>query len=135
RDRFNFNNGYALYSSKRPSEAEPFLNKVTTSQKYGSQAKYYLGYIAYEKDDYEGATARFDQITDPELLNEKLSYYQADMNFKLGNFQEAIEVAEKQLPKSNRQEASELNKIIGESLFNLERYGEAIPYLEQYKGK
>lgn len=135
RDRFNFNNGYALYTSKRPTEAEPFLNKVATSQKYGSQAKYYLGYIAYEKDDYEGATARFDQITDPELLDEKLSYYQADMNFKLGNFQEAIEMAEKQLPKSNRQEASELNKIIGESLFNLERYGEAIPYLEQYKGK
>src|SRR5690606_37058833 len=135
RDRFNFNNGYALYTTKRPSEAETYLNKVATSQKYGSQAKYYLGYIAYEKDDYEGATARFDQITDPELLNEKLSYYQADMNFKLGKFQEAIEMAEKQLPRSNRQEASERNKIIGESLFNLERYGEAIPYLEQYKGK
>ena len=51
RERFNFNNGYALYASKRPQEAERYLNKVTTSQKYGSQAKYYLGYIAYEQDD------------------------------------------------------------------------------------
>ncbi len=135
RDRFNFNNGYALYASKRPEEAERYLNKVTTSQKYGSQAKYYLGYIAYEQDDYNSASARFDQIQDPELLDEKLSYYQADLNFKLGKFEEAIAMAKKQLPKSNRQEVSELNKIIGESYFNLEQYGEAIPYLEEYKGK
>src|SRR5690606_39159124 len=135
RDRFNFNNGYALYASKRPAEAEPFLNKVANSEKYGSQAKYYLGYIAYEQDDYNEASARFDQITDSQLLDEKLSYYQADLNFKLGNFEEAIEMAKNQLPRSNRGEISELNKIIGESYFNLGRYGEAIPYLEQYKGK
>ncbi|WP_431163532.1 tetratricopeptide repeat protein [Flagellimonas beolgyonensis] len=134
-DRFNFNNGYALYASKKPKEAERYLSKVTTSQKYGSQAKYYLGYIAYEQDDYTEASARFDQITDPELLNEKLSYYQADLNFKLGKFDEAIDMAKKQLPKSNREEVSELNKIIGESYFNLKQYGEAIPYLEKYRGK
>ncbi|MCB0372921.1 MAG: tetratricopeptide repeat protein, partial [Muricauda sp.] len=135
KERFNFNNGYALYASKKPKEAERYLSKVSTSQKYGSQAKYYLGYIAYEQDDYTEASARFDQITDPELLNEKLSYYQADLNFKLGKFDEAIAMAKKQLPKSNRQEVSELNKIIGESYFNLKQYSEAIPYLEQYKGK
>ena len=135
RERFNFNNGYALYASKNPKEAERYLSKVSTSQKYGSQAKYYLGYIAYEQDDYTEASARFDQITDPELLNEKLSYYQADLNFKLGKFEEAIAMAEKQLPKSNREEVSELNKIIGESYFNLGKYDQAIPYLEKYRGK
>ncbi|WP_420320086.1 tetratricopeptide repeat protein [Flagellimonas sp.] len=135
KERFNFNNGYALYASKRPKEAERYLSRVSNSQKYGSQAKYYLGYIAYEQDDYDEASARFDQITDPELLNEKLSYYQADLNFKLGNFEEAIAMAKKQLPKSDRKEVSELNKIIGESYFNLEQYDEAIPYLKKYRGK
>ncbi|MEX0362296.1 MAG: tol-pal system YbgF family protein, partial [Allomuricauda sp.] len=47
KERFNFNNGYALYASRRPKEAERYLSRVSTSQKYGSQAKYYLGYIAY----------------------------------------------------------------------------------------
>lgn len=135
RERFNFNNGYALFSSRKPKEAERYLSKVTTSPTYGSQAKYYLGYIAYQNDDYEGANERFDQITDQELLEEKLSYYQADLNFKLGNFDKAIELAKKQLPKSDRKEISELNKIIGESYFNLNQYSEAIPYLEKYKGR
>ncbi|WP_422860626.1 tetratricopeptide repeat protein [Flagellimonas sp. S174] len=135
KERYNFNNGYSLYASKRPKEAERYFSKVSTSQKYGSQAKYYLGYIAYEQDDYNEASARFDQITDPELLNEKLSYYQADLNFKLGNFEEAIAMAKKQLAKSDRKEVSELNKIIGESYFNLKQYNEAIPYLQKYRGK
>ncbi len=135
RDRFNFNLGYSLYASRKPKEAEPYLNRVVNSPVYGSQAQYYLGYIAYQQDDYERANERFDQITDQDLLNEKLSYYQADMNFKLGNFQEAIDLAVKQLPKANRNELSELNKIIGESYFNLGQYSTAIPYLEAYKGK
>jgi len=135
KERFNFNMGYSLFSSKKPKEAERYLSKVTTSPTYGSQAKYYLGYIAYQQDDYEGANERFDQIADQELLSDKLSYYQADMNFKLGKFEEAIELAKSQLSKSDRQEVSELNKIIGESYFNLKQYANAIPYLEAYKGK
>src|SRR5699024_1694839 len=50
-------------------------------------------------------------------------------------FEKAIAEGKEQLPKSNRREKSELNKIIGESYFNLEQYDQAIPYLEQYEGK
>ncbi|MDG1572201.1 tetratricopeptide repeat protein [Robiginitalea sp. M366] len=135
RERYDFNMGYALFSSKKPKEAERYLQRVSNSAEYGSQAKYYLGYIAYQQDDYEAANQRFDQITDQEVLQEKLAYYQADMNFKLGNFEEAIAQGKKQLPKSDRRETSELNKIIGESYFNLGQYDNAVPYLQEYKGK
>ncbi len=134
-DKFNFNYGYSLFTSGKQKEAKRYLDKVSDSPLYGSQAKYYMGYIAYQQDDYEEANQRFDQINDPELLEEKLSYYQADMNFKLGKFEEAIALAKQQLPKSDRSEKSELNKIIGESYFNLKQYADAIPYLEQYRGK
>ena len=134
-DKFNFNYGYSLFSSRKTKDAERYLSKVVESPVYGSQAKYYLGYISYQQDDYEAANERFDQITDQEVLEEKLSYFQADMNFKLGKFEKAIALAKKQLPKSDRKEVSELNKIIGESYFNLGQYANAVPYLEEYKGK
>ena len=134
-DKFNFNYGYSLFSSKKTKKAEQYLKKVTNSPVYASQAKYYLGYISYQQDNYEEANERFDQITDQELLEEKLSYYQADMNFKLGKFQEAIGLAKKQMAKGNRKEKSELSKIIGESYFNLKQYDNAVPYLNDYKGK
>jgi tetratricopeptide (TPR) repeat protein len=39
------------------------------------------------------------------------------------------------MAKSSALEKSELNKIIGESYFNLKQYDKAIPYLSQYKTK
>ncbi|MGJ8594183.1 MAG: tetratricopeptide repeat protein [Aquaticitalea sp.] len=135
RDRFSFNYGYSLYSNKDEAGAQKYLNRVVNSKEYGSQAKYYIGFMAYEGDDYNKANEYFEQVSDNEKYKEKLSYYQADLNFKLGNFEKAITMAKEQMPKSSPAEKSELNKIIGESLFNLQKYAEAIPYLKEYKGK
>ncbi|TYA58301.1 tetratricopeptide repeat protein [Formosa maritima] len=135
REKFNFNNGYVAFTTKDYKGARKYLTRVENSQKYGSQAKYYIGFMAYESDDYNQANQYFDQVSDNEKYKEKLSYYQADLNFKLGKFEEAIKLAKEQLPNSDRNEVSELNKIIGESYFNLEKYAEAIPYLTEYKGK
>ena len=101
----------------------------------GSQAKYYLGFIAYEGDEYEEANELFEEVKDQERYAEGFSYYQADMNFKLGKFEKAIEMGKEQYDASSPIEKSELSKIIGESYFNLEKYAEAIPYLKDYKGK
>ncbi|WP_111684336.1 tetratricopeptide repeat protein [Winogradskyella tangerina] len=135
RDRYYFNYGYSLYATKSKTQATKYLNRVVDSKEYGSQAKYYIGYMAYEGDDYDTANTYFDQVSDNEKYKEKLSYYQADLNFKLGKFEKAIELALEQLPNSQGEEVSELSKIIGESYFNLEKYPEAIPYLQAYEGK
>ena len=134
-ETFYFNNGYASFTTKNYKDAKKYLNKVESSQKYGSQAKYYIGFMAYEGDDYNQANAYFDQVSDQEKYKEKLSYYQADLNFKLGKFDKAITLAKEQLSTGDRNEASELSKIVGESYFNLEQYKEAIPYLNEYRGK
>ncbi|HIB36093.1 tetratricopeptide repeat protein [Mesonia sp.] len=132
---FYFNNGYAYFKAGRKGEAKKYLNRVRDSKEYGSQAKYYLGFMAYEGDDYEEANEMFDQVKGENRYNRNLSYFQADMNFKLGKFQEAINLGKEQLENSNALERSELNKIIGESYFNLEQYDQAIPYLQEYRGK
>ena len=134
-ERFDFQKGYAFFSAKKKKEATTYFTKVQNSKEYGSQAKYYLGFMAYEGDDYKEATKYFDEVSGEEKYKEKLSYFQADMNFKLGKFDKAIELGKEAMAKSNAIEKSELNKIIGESYFNLGKYAEAIPYLNQYKGK
>ena len=135
KEKFNFNNGYASFATKNYRDAKKYLSRVENSQEYGSQTKYYIGFMAYESDDYDKANEYFEQVSDEEKYKEKLSYYQADLNFKLGKFEEAITLAKNQLPSSDDNEISELNKIIGESYFNLNQYTEAIPFLTEYKGK
>lgn len=134
-DRYNFQKGYSYFVAKDQKQAKTYLNKVANSKEYGSQAKYYLGFIAYESDNYEEAERQFDQVDDQAKYREKMSYFQADMSFKKGDFQKAIQEGKTAMAKSTPAERSELNKIIGESYFNLKQYGEAIPHLKEYKGK
>ncbi|MNK41038.1 tol-pal system protein YbgF [compost metagenome] len=135
RDKYNFQKGYSYFSSGDKKQADKYLNKVINSKEFGSQAKYYLGFMSYESDDYKKANQLFEQVEDQGKYKEKMSYFQADMNFKLGNFQKAIDLGVPQLSKSDANEKSELNKIIGESYFNLKQYDKAIPYLKEYHGK
>ncbi len=135
KEKYNFNNGYAYFKIQRFNEAKKFLNRVEDTPEYSAKAKYYLGFIAYEGDNYKEADKLFDEVKDLDQYNKNLSYFQSDMNFKSGNFQEAINEGKKQLSGAKPSEKSELNKIIGESYFNLGKYEEAIPYLKEYKGR
>ena len=72
RDTFNFQKGYSFFNSKNKKEATTYFNKVIDSEEYGSQAKYYLGFMAYEGDDYKAATKYFDAVSGEEKYKEKL---------------------------------------------------------------
>lgn len=135
RDQLYFQKGYAFFITKDKIQANNYLNKVVHSNQYGAQAKYYLGYMAYQNDDFKEANKQFETIANDLDFKEKLSYFQADMNFKLGKFDQAIALGKAALAKSSPTEQSELHKIIGESYFNLQQYDKAWPYLEKYKGK
>ncbi|MBF4473143.1 tetratricopeptide repeat protein [Flavobacterium sp. HJJ] len=135
KNKFNFQKGYTYFDAKNPKKAKSYFSRVTDSDEYGTQSKYYMGFMAYESDDYAEANKQFDQVSGNEKYAEKLSYYKSDMSFKAGEFQKAIDLGIKAMSKSTPEEKSELNKIIGESYFNLKQYDKAIPYLVGYKGK
>ena len=132
--KYHFNYAYTLFKNKEYDQAEKLFNRVRDDKEYGAQAKYYIGFIAYEQDEYESATELFDDAQREGVKDNNISYFQSDMNFKLGNFQKAIDLGLEQLPKSNIREKSQLNKIIGESYFNLKNYDKAIQYLKEYRG-
>lgn len=135
KDRFNFQKAYGYFHKKEYSNASNLFKEVDLNGEYGEQAKYYLGYISYANNDYEGAKKYFSEVASIDKYQERMGYYQADMHFKSGNFNLAIEEGLKQLPKSNEIEKSELSKIIGEGYFNLKQYDKALPYLMDYQGK
>ena len=134
-EKFTFQKGYAYFTAGDKKAAADYFKKVENSKDYGTQAKYYLGFMEYEGNNYKEANKYFQQVEGEEKYSEKLSYFKADMNFKSGDFQKAIDAGLVAMPKSNASEKSELNKIIGESYFNLQQYDKALPYLSAYKGK
>jgi hypothetical protein len=87
RDKFNFKKGTVSLIRKIKKEATTYFNKVVNSQSTARKAKY-LGFMAYEEMIIRKQQI-FDAVSGEEKYKEKLSYYQADMNFKLGEFQKS----------------------------------------------
>ena len=134
-EEFNFKFAYSLFANKSYTKAKEHFLNLLDSPEYGAQAKYYYGYIAYKQDDYDTADTYLGEVVDDENFKTDVSYYLADMNFKLGRFEKAVEHGLPLLENAKRLAHSEISKIIGESYFNLEKYEEAIPHLKNYKGK
>lgn len=136
-NRLYFQKGYVLFQQKNYTASRTELMKVTENSTFRNQAEYYLGYISYERNDYDTANEHFNKIADIQKYKEKIGYFRADMFFKMGEFNKAIEEGSQQLSKNvnTETEESELSKIIGESYFNLQEYGNALPYILNYKGK
>ena len=131
---YYFNKGYTFFNKKKYQQAKSLLDKVKFNPKYESDAHYYLGHIAYQLEDYEGASSSFNRVSKSDQ-QENLGYFQVEMNFKLGRFKKAIELGEEELKKTSSDNYSSLSKIIGESYFNTEDYAKAIVFLKNYKGK
>ena len=126
---FNFKYAYSLFNTKDYTKSKALFINLLDSNEYGNQAKYYYGYIAYNQDDYVTASKYLGEVVNEASYNKDVSYYMADMNFKLGKFQEAIDHGLPLLKTARRTEHSEISKIVGESYFNLKQYKEAIPHL------
>ena len=135
RDRVIFQKAYGFFQAKNYNKAKEGFQAVENSEEYAEQAKYYLGYISYAKDDYTQANEYFNEVGGKEKYTEKMGYFKADMNFKSGAFEKAIQEGLSQMDKATPEEQSELSKIVGESYFNLQQYDKALPYLLAYQGK
>jgi len=131
-EEFSFKKAYALFAVGSFSKSKKYFSALLDSEKYGSQAKYYYGYMAYREDDFTSADKYLSEVADD---NDDIPYYMANIKFKTGKFQEAIDAATPLLTKSKGIQHSEISKIIGESYFNLGDYDNAVPYLLDYKGK
>lgn len=131
---FYFNKGYTLFTKKQYTQAKTLLENVKFNPKYESDAHYYLGHIAYQLEDYATASNSFTRVSKKDQ-QENLGYFQVEMNFKLGRFEKAISLGEKEIQNDHGNNFSELSKIIGESYFNTQQYDKALKHLKNYKGK
>ncbi|CAL2076016.1 tetratricopeptide repeat protein [Tenacibaculum sp. 190524A05c] len=131
----NYKMGYALLVSNYLKDAKARFAPLLGDPRYGTDARYFYGYISYKQQNFGEAEDNLSQLADNETYKSKANYYLLDMAFKGGKFEKAVQIGEKILPKAEKKQKSDISKIIGESYFNLEKYEKAVPFLNQYEGK
>lgn len=104
---------------------------LTATDKYGNSARYYQAYIYYRDGDYAKAKELFARVDTSTPPGNSVSYYLTQIEFAQANYQKALSMAQQAL-RSGSTFKPEMERIAGESLYNLDQEEEAIPYLRRY---
>lgn len=132
-DELNYRLGYAYLMLGEPSVAASHFRTLQGKPEWRNAACYYLGYIAYSKKDFPLALQYFrglDTAVEPACA---APYYEAQIYYAQGEYDKCLNTARSLLASGRvAQFVPECNRLAGESLYNLGRADEAVPYLWKY---
>ncbi len=116
------------------NEALDGFKSLSDSKKYSNEAKFYEGYIAYSQDDYVQAQQILSKVNTSVAPGNMADFYLSQIYFKNSDYVKAKELGKKMLKNKNAdiQLVAEMNRIVGESYYNLGESDEALPYLQKY---
>jgi len=110
-----------------------FYEMKDIESKYSAPALYYYSHIAYEEGNYETAMDGFLRLINDETFSPIAPYYIAQIYYLQNKYTDVIQFAPSLMETVSEKRSSEMAKIIGESYFYLDRYADALPYLEKYR--
>lgn len=134
RDDLDYRTAYCMMQVGELDGAASRFAAIATSRKYGAASRFYRGYIAYAKGDYAEAERYFSQADTRVAPGNMSEYYLAQIYYRTGRYDKALSSARNLLKRSgvSRDFSAEANRVAGESLYQLDRQPEAIPYLKKY---
>ena len=128
-----FKRGYSYFTEKNNEKAKLDLFEIKdVDNKYAHPANYYYSHIAYQEKNYETALAGFTRLLPNETFGTVVPYYITQIYFIQGKFTEVVKNAPALLQDTSHvQKESEINRMIGESYFNLKDFGNALTYFKK----
>lgn len=103
---------------------------------YGSDARFYLGYIAYQKGDYATAKREFEAVANggTTMPSAMADYYLAQIAYMNKDYTTAARLAQKVAGRNDVEACFEWEalRIAGESLYEQGKEKEALDYLRKY---
>ncbi|MGL5958973.1 MAG: tetratricopeptide repeat protein, partial [Phocaeicola sp.] len=104
------------------------------SSTYQVDARYNLAYIAYVNQRYDEALSGFSSLQKDPKYGRLVPYYLGEIYLVKGAYSQACQVAESYLNNHAADSYKvEMHRILGESLFGLNRYAAAIDPLAYYR--
>ena len=128
-----FKRGYSYLQLVNDLKARAdFFEIKDVANKYQFPAVYYYAHLDYKEKNYESALKGFTRLVGTETFGSVVPYYITQISFIQGKFDKVVKDAPKLLNDSaNIQNEGEINRMIGESYFNLKDYAKALVYLKK----
>ncbi len=133
RDDMLYREAYSLMLLGDNSRSREIFSRLTTTKQYGNAANFYLGYLAYLERNYDLSMAYFRKVDTSREPGTAADYYIAQICFMDKDYSQALSIARKVLEGDCvAQFRPEMNRITGESLYNLGDETAAVKYLKDY---
>jgi len=128
-----FKRGYSNLENGDKDKAKlDFFEIKDVDNKYAHPANYYYSHIAYREKNYETALQGFTRLVNNETFGTVVPYYITQIYFVQGKYTQVVKDAPALLNDSDKvQKANEINRMIGESYYNLKDYKKALDYLKK----
>lgn len=128
-----FKRGYSYFITNNNEKAKLDLFEIKdVDNKYAHPANYYYSHISYQEKNYEVALKGFDRLLNDETFSAVVPYYITQIYFIQGKYAEVVKNAPALLNDSSKiQKESEINRMIGESYFNLKDFANALTYFKK----
>lgn len=130
---FYFKQGYSFLQQQNDLKAkEDFFEIKDVENKYQKPAMYYYSHLVYKEKNYQSALQGFTSLLNDETFGSVVPYYITQIYFVQGKYDMVTKEAPKLLNDTSYiQKADEINRMIGESYFNLKDYSNALSYLKK----
>lgn len=135
-EEYYFKLGYAYFDEKKYPESKlAFFEVKDSTSQYGAPSLYYYSHICYLDSSYQTALEGFEKLLADSRFNRVVPYYITQIYYIQHKYQEVVDFAPSKVDSLKPAEKVEISHIIGDSYFHLEKYDEALPYLELYNSK
>jgi TolA-binding protein len=137
---FYYKRGFVKFDQKKFSDARVDFAKVKDGDsEYSPAATYYYAYIAYTNKDYQVALESFLKLKEDKDFKAVVPYFISQIYYLQKRYDEllayapALINAEENVKNNYPNANGDIAHLIGDAYFILERYAEALPYLEKYR--
>ncbi|MDE6288990.1 MAG: tetratricopeptide repeat protein, partial [Muribaculaceae bacterium] len=130
-----YHRAYALMRLGEFERAESAFAKTANDEAYGADSRFYMGYIAYTRRDFDKAIPLLQRASRRSLPGAAADYYLAQIYYMQGENGKALNAARSLIASrvvNNKSFTAEAYRIAGEALHAEGDTREAIPYLEKY---
>ena len=132
-DEVRFRLGYTSFASKDFASATRYLGDLRAQPgTYQEPATYYYALSRYYANDLTTARRAFEQLRTSEQYAGVLPGYLSQIYFAEGDYEALIAYGVPLLAEGEVRGSDQLSLLVGRAYFELGRFEDALPYLEQY---
>jgi tetratricopeptide (TPR) repeat protein len=130
-----FELAYSYFNEHKFDRAKPLFAtiKELPDNKYYLAGNYYYGLLAYNDKDYDLALKSFMRIHNEEAYKDIIPYYEAEINYFKGNYDQVLTLSNRYLGKRDKLfYDKEMHLLTGQTYFEQKKFREALPFFEYY---